>query len=143
MKTIKNYKTLAMVFVGVILGITTNAQAGELTDGIVLNAANDTTEVYDVVDQMPEIVGGLPEIYKHIKYPSKAKNDRIEGRVFIRFIVDENGKVQSPQILKDIGGGCGQAAIEGIQKVKFKPGSKNGTPVKVYYSLPVNFKITF
>ena len=132
-----------MVFVGVILGITTNAQAGELTDGIVLNAANDTTEVYDVVDQMPEIVGGLPEIYKHIKYPSKAKNDRIEGRVFIRFIVDENGKVQSPQILKDIGGGCGQAAIEGIQKVKFMPGSKNGTPVKVYYSLPVNFKITF
>ena len=56
-------------------------------------------------------------------------------------LVDESGNVKKPEILKDIGAGCGEAAIEGIKKVKFTPAKNGGKPVSVYYTLPVTFKI--
>lgn len=101
----------------------------------------DSTKIYKVVDTMPEIVGGLESIYKHIEYPREAVRKGVEGRVFIRFIVDENGNVQDPEILRDIGAGCGQAAIDAIKEVKFTPGRHEGKVVKVQYGLPVTFKI--
>ncbi|MEX0722435.1 MAG: energy transducer TonB [Gracilimonas sp.] len=87
---------------------------------------------------MPEAESGLNLIYKHINYPNRARQNNVEGRVFIKFIVDENGNVKSPEILKDIGSGCGKAAIEGSKKVKFILGAHN---VKVYFTPPVNFKL--
>lgn len=101
----------------------------------------DTSKVYRVVDQMPKIVGGVQAIYENISYPSAARRSGIEGRVFITFIVDEKGNVQQPKILRDIGGGCGDAAIAAIQEVKFTPGLKGGKAVKVQYSLPITFKL--
>lgn len=101
----------------------------------------DSTKVFDVVDVMPEIKGGMSEIYEHVKYPKLASRSGIEGKVFIKFVVNEQGKVEDPKILKDIGGGCGEAAVEGIKKLKFEPGKLNGQPVKVYFTLPVNFQL--
>lgn len=103
--------------------------------------AADSAKVYKVVEKMPEIVGGLPEIYKHISYPRQAIKSGVEGRVFIKFVVNENGTVSDPEIMKDIGAGCGEAAIEAIKKVKFTPGQHNGQTVKVQYALPVTFKL--
>jgi TonB family protein len=102
---------------------------------------SDTSKVYNVVDEMPEINGGVQAIYKHISYPSTARRRGIEGRVFIQFIVDEQGNVQEPTIMRDIGGGCGEAAVEAIQKVTFTPGRHKGKTVKVRYSLPITFKL--
>lgn len=104
-------------------------------------ASTDSVIIYDAVDEMPEIEGGFQEVYKHIKYPKAAISRRVEGRVFIKFIVDENGKVKEPEIVKDIGAGCGDAAIEAIQKVKFIPGKMAGKAVNVYFTLPVTFQI--
>lgn len=103
--------------------------------------AVDTVEVLTIAEVMPEIEGGIQELYKKIKYPRAAQMNNVEGRVFIRFIVDENGEVQEPEILKDIGAGCGEAALEGIKQLKFTPGTQNGQPVSVYYTLPVTFKL--
>ena len=142
----KVFKREIALIVGLTFALLSNVYAIpaiESVDTDDFTSGADTTQIYNVVDQMPEIIGGLNEIYKHIKYPAEAKRQEIEGRVFIRFVVDETGKVSSPQILKDIGGGCGEAAIEGVQKVSFKPGMHQGKPVKVYYSLPVNFKIQY
>ena len=72
-------------------------------------ATLDTSEVFTMVEVMPEIEGGIQEVYKHIEYPRAARAAEIEGRVFIKFIVDENGSVSNPQVLKDIGAGCGDA----------------------------------
>ncbi len=128
--------TLVLLFAG---GISTMAY--DLNDGAETVVA-DSSKVYDVVDQMPEIQGGIKEVYKNIRYPQGAIASRVEGRVFVKFIVDEKGNVKSPQVVKDIGGGCGQAAIEGIKKVKFTPGTLQGQPVKVYYTLPVTFQLS-
>ena len=56
-------------------------------------------------------------------------------------IVDVDGTVRNPEVIKDgIGGRCGEAAISAIKKMpKWKPGLQNGTPVKVYFTLPVAF----
>lgn len=104
--------------------------------------AEDTAEVYNIVDEMPEIVGGLSELYDRIEYPDLAMKSGVEGRVFVRFIVDENGDVNNPEVLKDIGAGCGDAAIKALKKVKFTQAKLNGEVVKVYYTLPITFKIS-
>ncbi len=102
---------------------------------------DSTDEIHTVVDVMPEIEGGLSALYKKIKYPQKAVNEGISGRVYLQIIVDENGNAQNPEVLRDIGGGCGEAAVEAIKKVKFTPGKQDGKAVKVKYSLPVTFRI--
>jgi protein TonB len=133
-KTLLSISILLLVF-----GITTNTEASN--NDLATVSVSDTTEVYNVVDEMPEIKGGLQEVYKHIQYPAQARRANVEGRVFIKFIIDESGKVVEPKILKDIGAGCGDAAIKGIKKVEFTPGKNNGQPVKVYYTLPITFKL--
>lgn len=103
--------------------------------------AQNSDKVYTVVDQMPEIVGGLPALYDEIEYPKEAVRKDISGRVYLQVVVDENGRAQNPKVIRDIGGGCGDAAAEAITKVDFKPGKKAGKTVKVKYSLPVTFRI--
>lgn len=103
--------------------------------------AQDSTKVYRVVDEMPEIEGGLSALYKKIEYPDEARRKEISGRVYLQVIVDEKGKASDPKILRDIGGGCGDAAAKAITKMKFKPGKQNGKKVKVQYSLPITFRI--
>ncbi|MDG5765936.1 energy transducer TonB [Balneolales bacterium ANBcel1] len=112
-----------------------------LEAGNIASLSNTDQEVRVYADQMPEIVGGIEELYQHVTYPASARRSRIEGRVVIRFVVDEQGNVLNPEILRDIGGGCGEAAIEAIQSVQFNPGIHNGEPVPVLYSLPVTFRL--
>ncbi|NIS09328.1 MAG: energy transducer TonB [Candidatus Dadabacteria bacterium] len=103
--------------------------------------AQDAEKVHTVVDEMPEIIGGLPALYKEIDYPREAVKKNISGRVYLQVIVNTDGKAENPKVIRDIGGGCGEAAAEGITKVDFKPGKQDGKKVKVKYSLPVTFRI--
>ncbi|WP_158551378.1 energy transducer TonB [Rhodohalobacter sp. SW132] len=107
--------------------------------GAVENDVND--EVYTVVDEMPEIIGGNQALYSKITYPRAAVRSGVEGRVFIQFIVDKEGNVQEPKVLRDIGAGCGDAAVEAVKDVKFKPGRLNGEVVNVQFSMPVTFRL--
>lgn len=135
----KEKKIYGMILL-LMLAVSGLVQADEIKNYSFVSVA-DTAEVLTMADVMPEIVGGLKEVYKHIKYPRAASMNNVEGRVFVRFIVDENGNVKKPEVLKDIGAGCGEAAIEGIKKVKFTPATNGGQPVSVYYTLPITFKI--
>jgi len=56
-------------------------------------------------------------------------------------VVDKEGNVRDPKVLRDIGGGCGEAAIEAVKEVKFTPGRLNGEAVNVQYSMPVTFRL--
>lgn len=102
---------------------------------------NDTAEILHTAEVMPEIEGGIQKLYKIIEYPPKARSNNVEGRVLIRFIVDKDGNVKQPEILKDIGSGCGAAAIKGLENLKFTPGTQDGLSISVYYTLPVTFKL--
>ena len=88
----------------------------------------------------------LEYIYKEIEYPSIARETGIEGTVVIRFYVDEQGSVKSPEILKEIGGGCAKEALRVVKKMsdlpdRWTPGKQRGRAVKVYFNLPVKYKL--
>jgi len=99
-------------------------------------------EVFIAVEEMPELIGGLESVQKLIVYPEIAKKAGIEGRVFVQFVIDEKGNVTNPVVLKGIGGGCDEAALEAVKKAKFTPGKQRGRPVKVQYSIPIVFRLT-
>ncbi|MEX0770030.1 MAG: TonB family protein [Balneolaceae bacterium] len=98
-------------------------------------------DFFTVVEQMPELIGGLAELQSRITYPERARKAGIEGRVYVQFIVNENGEVENPQVIRGIGGGCDEEALRAVKQAKFKPGMQRGRPVRVQYSLPIVFRL--
>ena len=98
-------------------------------------------EIFVIVEQMPELIGGLGSIQSKIKYPEIAKKAGVEGRVFVQFVVDEQGNVVNPEVTRGIGAGCDEEAIRAVQQAKFKPGKQRGKAVRVKMSLPITFRL--
>ncbi len=93
------------------------------------------------VEDMPEPIGGIAGIQQKIVYPEIAKRAGVQGRVFVKAFVDENGNVSKVELIKGIGAGCDEAAMDAVKQTKFKPGKQRGKPVKVQVSIPVLFKL--
>ncbi len=120
-------------------------------------------EIFVVVEEQPRFPGCEKEtdkielkkcsdlqlkkfLKKHLKYPPIAKENGIQGKAIVRFVVDEQGKVSKAQVLKDPGGGLGEEALRVVQlmndmKKPWVPGKQRGKPVKVWFTLPVDFKL--
>ncbi len=99
-------------------------------------------EIFEIVEQMPELIGGISGLQSKARYPEIARKANMEGRVIVQFIVDENGDVSEPTVSRGIGGGLDQEAIRVItEHAKFIPGRQRGRPVKVKFSLPIQFKL--
>ena len=97
-------------------------------------------DFFVVVEQMPQLIGGLASLQKKVKYPEMARRAAIEGRVTIQFIVNEQGEVENPRVIRGIGGGCDEEALKAVMTARFKPGMQRGRPVRVQYSLPIIFR---
>lgn len=97
--------------------------------------------IFRAVEEMPEPIGGIGEIQKKIIYPEIAKRAETEGRVYIKAVINETGDVSQVEVLKGIGSGCDEAAMEAVRQTKFKPGKQRGKPVKVQITIPVFFKL--
>ena len=100
--------------------------------------------IFVVAENAPEFPGGEDSLYayiaRNIKYPETAKKEKIEGRVFVTFVIEKDGQVSSAKILRDIGGGCGEEAIRVVKNMpKWKPGTQRGNPVRFRFNLPVSF----
>lgn len=109
----------------------------------------DESVLLGVVEEIqPEFPGGIEAMYKFIQdnlqYPRLALENAIEGKVYVTFVVEEDGSITNPRILRDIGGGCGREALRVVNLMpKWKPGEQQpGKPVRVQFNLPVNFVIT-
>jgi len=86
-------------------------------------------------------------IAKNLKYPALARENGIEGRVFIEFVVDKKGDISDVKIVRDIGAGCGAAAVKVINSMVkdnglWTPGKQQGRQVKVKYTIPFTFKLS-
>ncbi len=103
---------------------------------------SDNGDHFVVVEEMPKLVGGIRSVQSKIKYPEEARKAGIEGRVILQFIVDENGDVLDPKIVRGIGGGADEEALRVIREAKFEPGIQRGKEVKVQYSLPIVFRLS-
>ncbi|MDT3696647.1 MAG: energy transducer TonB [Ignavibacterium sp.] len=98
-------------------------------------------EFFVVVEEMPQPIGGIGEIQKKIVYPEIAKRTGVEGKVYVLAYVNEQGTVTDAKIMKGIGAGCDEAALDAVKKTKFTPGKQRGKPVKVKVWVPVAFKL--
>ena len=98
-------------------------------------------EIFIVVEEPPMLIGTIGDLQKQMKYPEIARKAGVEGRVYISFVVDEQGNVTNATVTRGIGAGCDQEALRVVRTAKFKPGKQRGKPVKVHFSLPITFKL--
>ncbi|MFA7289107.1 MAG: energy transducer TonB [Melioribacteraceae bacterium] len=96
---------------------------------------------YIQVEQVPEIIGGFTSLSKNIIYPIEAKKAGIQGKVFVKAFINENGDVVGTKILKGVGNGLDEAATQAIMQTKFKPGMIKGKAVKCEVAIPIMFKL--
>jgi len=92
-------------------------------------------------EDMPSIIGGMSALAKNVSYPSIAKQAKLEGKVYLLAFINERGSVDDVKVVKGIGGGCDEAAINAVKKCKFNPGKNKGANCKVKLSLTINFKL--
>ena len=113
---------------------------------VVEDEIEEEEEVFLQVETDPEFPGGVEAMMKfladNIVYPQEAKDNKIEGRVIVTFVVEKDGSISSIRVLSDIGSGCGAEVVRVLKLMpKWKPGMQKGQPVRVQYSLPVLFTI--
>ena len=99
-----------------------------------------------VVETPPEFPGGEDALYeflaKNIKFPQYAKDNKIQGRVFVQFVVEKDGTITNPKVIRDIGGGCGEEALRVVKMMpKWKPGEQSGKQIRTQFNLPILFKL--
>ncbi|MEO0468775.1 MAG: TonB family protein [Bacteroidota bacterium] len=114
--------------------INDSATTGELISGPVKRA-----------DVMPSFPGGASALYRflshQIHYPEAATQKRVEGKVFVRFVVQADGSITDVEVIQGIGYGCDEEAKRVVEQMpKWIPGEINAQEVAVYSSLAVNFK---
>jgi protein TonB len=88
----------------------------------------------------------LEYIYKNVKYPAIARENGIQGRVVVQFVVEKDGKITDATVVRDIGAGCGEEALRVVNSMngmntRWTPGQQRGQPVRVQFTLPVSFKL--
>jgi len=116
---------------------------------IVKNEVLTSTEkatLFPEVEHVPNYPGGVDKFYKflqeNIKYPAEAKSKKIQGKVFVSFIVEKDGSLSGIKAVRDPGAGCGPEAVR-VMKLspKWNPGIQNGHKVRVQYTLPISFTL--
>ena len=105
-----------------------------------------TSEPFVVVEEMPLYPGGPEALLKHIAenviYPETAKQNNLQGRVIVRFVVTAEGKAGGASVLKGVSPELDNEAIRVVNSLpEFKPGRQGGKPVPVWYMVPITFTL--
>lgn len=133
--------TATLLLVTTLMSCSEQVQSVEVPDELQARMNEISDEVFIVVEEMPEPIGGMRAVYNNLVYPELAKRAGIEGRVVVQFVVDERGEILNPHIIRGIGGGCDEAVLEALKGVRFIPGKQRGRAVKVQFQLPVVFRL--
>ena len=103
-------------------------------------------EIFRSVEQMPQFPGGDAALMKflqsHINYPPMAAENNVQGKVILQFVVEKDGKVGEVKVARSVDKDLDREAIRVVKTLpRFTPGRQNGQPVRVWYTLPVTFKL--
>ncbi|MBO4659770.1 MAG: energy transducer TonB [Prevotella sp.] len=107
---------------------------------------DDSSAVYELVDEMPQYIGGEREMMEFIartaKYPEIEQLLGSQGKVVVEFIVERDGSVSTPAVISSISPRLDREAVEAIMAMPpWTPGKNHGKPVRTRMVLPVNYKI--
>ena len=108
----------------------------------------DANQIFTNVEQLPEYPGGIEAFYKWlgkaINYPPNSRENNIQGRVTVNFVVEKDGSLTDIKVLRGVPGGADldKEAIRVLKtSKKWNPGIQNGRPVRVSYSVPIMFQL--
>jgi TonB family protein len=112
----------------------------------IASAQSGSDPVFTSVEQVPEFPGGIEAFGKflatNVKYPKAARDNNVQGRVIITFVVEKDGALSNMKVVRGIGSGCDEEAVRVLStSPAWKPGIQNGKPVKVQYSVPISFSL--
>lgn len=130
------------IFITAMLAGSMMAQTPVQSDSI----ENEIVEL-TVVEQMPEFPGGqnalIQYLSQNIRYPLIAKENKIQGRTLVSFIVEKDGKISNVQVLRSSGDMMlDREAMRVIRSMpRWRPGYMKGQPVRVQYQIPITFKL--
>ena len=101
-------------------------------------------EVFVAVQDQAEFPGGMPELMHwladHVNYPKEAEKAGVQGRVIIKFIIEADGTVTNPQIVKGVSPELDKEAMRLVRAMpKWTPARNNGTNVASYFTIPIAF----
>ncbi len=107
---------------------------------------NSNKKTYSFVEVMPEYPFGEAELFKylseHLKYPDNFRKNGVEGTVQVRFVVDTDGSIQNVVVSRGMDGGFDEEAIKVVASMpNWKPGTQDGIPVRVSYTVPIRFRL--
>ena len=101
----------------------------------------DGTPIYEVAEVQPELIGGLAGLQEDIVYPADARAEGVEGQVVVQFVVDEEGGVVDPVVLRSPDDRLAEAALAAVRQARFRPGQQRGEPVRVRFAVPITFRL--
>jgi periplasmic protein TonB len=133
-------RNCVLVILGALLWLTNESQAQT-------NDLAPKDSIYSKVDVLPEFPGGRKALGKYVDganhhYPKEASANKIEGKVVIQFIIDQEGMPGEFKVVQGIGYGCDEAAVEAFKKMpKWKPALVNGKPVKFRTQMGYLYKL--
>ena len=109
-------------------------------------AGENAEYAFEELDEKPEFPDGNVGLGKYlsenIKYPKKAVKKNITGKVFVQFVIDKTGKVIDVTVPRGVDKSLDKEAVRVVKSMpNWKPGMKDGVPVKVRYTIPINFKL--
>lgn len=111
-------------------------------------AVTEDNSVYNFasIEQLPEFPGGqagwAKYLQRSLRYPAMARENNIQGRVTVQFVVEKDGSLTDIKVLRGIGAGCDEEAVRVLKAApKWKPGVQNGRPVRVSYVMPIVFQL--
>ena len=112
----------------------------------IIQEESDEDDIFQVVEEMPEFPGGeaklLEYLAKNIKYPERAREQGVQGRCIIEFVINKDGSVVEPKVVRSLEAQCDNEAMRVIRTMpKWKPGKQRDRAVKVTYTFPVIFQL--
>ncbi|MEA5460343.1 energy transducer TonB [Arcicella sp. LKC2W] len=124
-----------------------DASKGSQPEMPVAVKTEESNQIFTAVEQNPEFMGGMDALtkflQKNLRYPTPAVNANVGGKVYMQFVVGQDGSITRVDILKGIGFGCDEEAQRVVKLMpRWSPGKQSGRPVAVRYTLPISFQLS-
>lgn len=128
--------------------------AVDLSKAVVLSPAlkralavlDSSDKVFTVVEKLPQFPGGVGALTtylaQNLKYPDAARQAKVQGKVFVNFIINQDGSVSDINVLKGIGYGCDEEAVRVVSRMpNWEPGKQSGKAVRTRFNIPIAFSL--
>ena len=140
---LKSLAKLQIGLVSVLFVFSTHAATSQIQDKQATQDSTEDNQVHFLVQEMPVFPGNLNTwIYNNIRYPETAKEKKLEGKVYVRFVIEKDGAVSNVKIIRGVSPELDNEAKAVIASMpKWEPGENNGVPVSVKYTIPIMFRL--